>query len=298
MRPLVTIAVPAYNHVEYLHACLSSVVAQTASDWEAVVVDDGSTRGDCAAVVEGIGDTRVRLVRHDRNRGLSAARNTAIREGNGQYIVPLDSDDCLAPTYLAEVLGAMEPECDAVFTDLIAFGARSGHLPYQVHDVKALLKEQWIPGAGTLFRRSVWEHAGGYCEADALRAGNEDWDFWLSVAERGLRVRHVPRPLYLYRQHQESMVSRLQLQDSLTREFIYQRHSQLFDRNGMKNTFLSGGYFESAKAHWRRQERGRAVQLGLHSFLLSPVSCARSFAQQALRLIRPHRLAQSAVGTL
>jgi hypothetical protein len=103
--------------------------------------------------------------------------------------------------------------------------------------------------------------------------------------------------LYLYRQHHESMVSRLQLQDYLTREFIYQRHSQLFDRYGMKNAFLSGGYFESAKAHWRKQERYAALQLGLRSFLISPVSCARSFAQQAFRLVRPHRLVQSAVQT-
>jgi hypothetical protein len=207
--------------------------------------------------------------------------------------VALDADDRLAPTFLADVLEALHAAdgCNVVFTDFLAFGVRNGRLPYVVRDVKALMKDQWIPGAGSLFRRTLWEAAGAYCEADALRPGNEDWDFWLSAAEHGLRATHVPRPLYLYRQHGASMVTRLQYHDYETRTFIYQRHRPLFDRYGMKNVFLSGGYLCSAKAHWRRRERRHAMKLGVRSFLLSPGDCLRSVVDYVVRQLRPRRFA-------
>jgi glycosyltransferase involved in cell wall biosynthesis len=286
-RVRVTVVVPVYNHSEYLAECLASVVGQSMENWEAVVVDDGSTTGDIPAIVRAIGDERIRTVRHEQNQGLAAARNTGIREGRGEYVLPLDADDKLAPEFLAEALAALNAaHCDAVFTDFMAFGVRSGRLPYQVDDVKALLKDQWIPGPGTLCKRTLWEKAGGYCEADALRPGNEDWDFWLSAAEQGLRVTHVPRPLYWYRQHVQSMVTRLQYHDYLTRVFIYERHRALFDQYGMGNVFLSGGYLSSAKAHWRRRERRRALRLGAQSFLLAPGECVRSISAQTRRWLR------------
>jgi glycosyltransferase involved in cell wall biosynthesis len=286
-RALVTIVVPVYNATQYLHECLSSVVAQTVRDWEAVVVDDGSLRGDSGAVVREVGDGRIRLVRHRVNRGLAAARNTGISQARGYHVVPLDADDRLAPTYLQQTLDASEKgEYDAAFTDFQVFGDLEGRTSYSVRDVPALLTEQWIPGAGTLFRRSLWEAVGGYCEADALRPGNEDWEFWLSAAERGFRAVNVPEPLYLYRLHAESMMRRLEYHDYQTREFIYRRHPALFDRYRLKNAFLSRGYLSSAKAHWRKGERPRAIALAARSLVLAPADCLRRLADQAIRSVR------------
>ena len=284
-RPLVTVVVPVYNHVDYLEECLASVVAQTERDWELVVVDDGSTQGDIAMIVEGVRDPRIRLLRHVRNRGLAAARNTGMRLAGGEHLLALDADDRLEPTFLAETLRTMRGDGahNAVFTDFLAFGVRSGRIPFQVRDVRTLLKEQWIPGSGTLFRRSLWDSTGGFCEDEALRPGNEDWDFWLSAAECGLRAARVAQPLYWYRQHPDSMVLRLQYHDSRTREFIYRRHQALFDRYRMRRVFLGGGYLVSAKAHWRRHERLRAIGLSLYSFWLAPVDCVSSLAQQSVR---------------
>ena len=271
--PLVTIVVPVYSHLEYLTECLESISAQTMCDWEAVVVDDGAPVGDPAAIVAAIADPRIRLLRHDRNRGLAAARNTGIRAGSGQYVLPVDADDRLAPRFLEAVVAALchgSPH-DAVFTEFMTFGTMSVRVPYRVRDIRSLLTMQWIPGPGTLFRRTLWECTGGYCEDDALRAGNEDWDFWLGAAECGLRITHLPEPLYLYRQHATSMMHGLLYHDYETREFMYRRHQALFDRYGMKNVFLSRGYFGSAKAHLRRSQPARAIRLAVKSFLLEPV---------------------------
>ena len=273
---LVTIVVPVYNHLAFLTECLASIVAQTIPRWEAIVVDDGSKERGTAAIVRAVADPRVRFIQHEHNRGLAAARNTGIRAGSARYVLPVDHDDRLAPTYLEAVLAAIGDgnTYDAVFTEFMTFGAWSEHVPYAVRNVEALLIEQWIPGPGTMFRRSLWERTGGYCEAGALRAGNEDWEFWLSAVEQGMRITGVAEPLYLYRQHATSMMSSLVYHDHSTREFIYRRHRALFDRYGLRNVFLSRGYLGSAKAHWRRAQRFGAIRLAANALRLAPVDFA------------------------
>jgi hypothetical protein len=112
-------------------------------------------------------------------------------------------------------------------------------------------------------RRSLWERVGGYCEAPDLRAGNEDWDFYLAAAEIGFIAGHIPEPLYYYRQHKESMVTRLRYTEYHTREFMYARHRQLFDHYGTKKVFLAEGYQRSAEAALSRGERLRTVFLAI-----------------------------------
>ena len=80
MPPACSVIIPVYEDPGYLAAALDSVVAQTVADWEAIVVDDGSSVDHATSVIAGLGDDRIRLNRHAENRGLSAARNTAIRE--------------------------------------------------------------------------------------------------------------------------------------------------------------------------------------------------------------------------
>ena len=96
--------------------------------------------------------------------GASLPRATpACAWGGGEHLLALDADDRLEPTFLAETLRTMRGDGahNAVFTDFLAFGVRRGRIPFQVRDVVTLLKEQWIPGSGTLFRRSLWDGTGG-----------------------------------------------------------------------------------------------------------------------------------------
>ena len=285
---LVTIVIPVYNHLPFLAECLASILAQTIPLWEAIVVDDGSKNRDTAAIVRALADPRIRCIQHEHNRGLAAARNTGIRAGRARFVLPVDHDDRLAPTYLEAVLAVIGDgnTYDAIFTEFMTFGASSEHVPYAVRDVEALLTEQWIPRPGTMFRRSLWERTGGYCEADALRPGNEDWEFWLSAVEHGMRITHVAAPLYLYRQHATSMMSGLVYHDYSTREFIYRRHRALFDRYGRRNIFLSRGYFGSAKAHWRRAQRVDAIKLAAKSLLLAPIDFVRNLAAHVGRWLK------------
>jgi glycosyltransferase involved in cell wall biosynthesis len=262
MTPRVSIAIPCYNQAEYLPDTLGSLLGQTEPNWEAIVVDDCSTSGDPEVVVRGLGDPRVRVVRHARNRGLAAARNTGIGHTSGDLVLPLDADDMLTPRYLERMAGALDahPEGDCAFPDFELFGEEAGCRRYQIFDITRLFYEQWLPGPGTLLRRSFWERVGGYCEEEPLRKGNEDWDFWFSAAERGFYAIHIPGPLYRYRRHADSMSIGLRSYEHATRSFIYRRHKTFFDSHRAGSGFKARGYYASARAAWRR---GHPVRAGL-----------------------------------
>jgi glycosyltransferase involved in cell wall biosynthesis len=98
----VTVVIPAYERAALLPRALASVAAQTRPPAEVVVVDDGSS-DDSAAVAERLG---ARVIRHERNRGVSAARNTALEEAAGEWVAFLDTDDEWLPHHLEELWSA------------------------------------------------------------------------------------------------------------------------------------------------------------------------------------------------
>lgn len=150
--------------------------------------------------------------------------------------------------FLSTVLGAAEkhPECDAVFTDFLWFGAIRGVMRYKAQGLRDLLTRRAMPGPGVMTRRRVWERAGGYCEAAPLRISCEDCEFWISALEHGAKAHHVPAPLYRYRRHSESTMARGSPDYHRAREFIYGRHQASFDACGAGERFLSDGYWRSA----------------------------------------------------
>lgn len=96
MTPLLSIVTPVYERPALLRRAIESVLRQEDAAWEMIVVDDGS-REPCAPVVHSYGDPRLRVLTHERNRGVSPARNTGVRAARGEWVVLLDSDDELVP---------------------------------------------------------------------------------------------------------------------------------------------------------------------------------------------------------
>jgi glycosyltransferase involved in cell wall biosynthesis len=273
-KPSVTIGIPCFNQSQYLAECLDSLLASDYRDWEAIVVDDASTHGDVSAVVANCGDERIRVLRHERNRGLAAARNSAFYAGRGELLLPLDSDDCLDPLFLSRTVGVLEanPRVDCAYADLSLFGSETGRRSLKVPDAAEMLRHsgRTIPGAGVLMRRSLWEKVGGYCEDQALRVGHEDWDFWIAAAARGLVAEHIPEPLYRYRRTPDSMSGTLQYFNIETRDFIYLRHKDFFDRYEAGSAFLADGCVRSALAARERKEWIRAARLVVRACRISP----------------------------
>ncbi len=214
--PAVSVVIPCYRQAEYLPFALASLAMQTFQDWEVIVVDDGSPDAtsdvvrDAAAKLPG---RRIRLLRQE-NAGLANARNAGFQAARGRYLLPLDADDGLEPTFLERTVAVLEaePEIGVVHTDAGIFGARQGvwETP-RPFDTRHLIEENGLPYA-SLFRREVWARTGGY--RANMSAGYEDWDFWLGAAAAGYTARRIPEPLLLYREKSASMLTEARRHDA------------------------------------------------------------------------------------
>lgn len=209
-RPLVSVIVPAFNAERTLSRAFNSVLQQHYPHWELTIVNDGSSDGT-GNVSESIAkvDPRVRVV-HQKNLGLSAARNRGLQESSGELIQFLDADDELLPEKLAVQVEILEPRSavDLVICDAeIVRSDSTLKSPYQFPD-KNFATELWernfIVVNSPLIRRQMinltgafhHEPAGGY-----EVYGCEDWEFWLRMFQLGAKCQ-ITRKV-LVRNHQD-----------------------------------------------------------------------------------------------
>ena len=112
-KPLFSVIIPVYNVAEYLPQCIDSVLTQNLSDFELILVDDGSTDNSGKICDQYDEKPNIKII-HQTNAGLSAARNAGVAKANGRYLVFLDSDDYLEPGALAAIKAGLEPNLDAL----------------------------------------------------------------------------------------------------------------------------------------------------------------------------------------
>jgi glycosyltransferase involved in cell wall biosynthesis len=229
-RPLVSVVIACFNHACYLAEAIKSALAQTYSPVEIVVVDDGST-DDSAQVARCY---PVQVV-HQTNQGLAAASNAGVRASRGTFVMRLDADDRLKPTYVEETLRLLldNPDLHFVYTQVEYFGARSGSYPIEEFDPETLAQRNYI-NASAMMRRASFEVVGGYCEA-LSRVRCEDWDLWLSFADHKLEGKMLARPLLEYRRHPHGSMANFNLLSprSIRREIelvshLQQHHPEVF----------------------------------------------------------------------
>lgn len=196
--PAVSVVIPCYRQAHVLPEAVLSVLNQTFSDWECIIVDDGcpDDAGMLADAIARKHPGRVRVV-HQSNRGVSEARNAGIRAARGRYILPLDADDRIAPEMLAKTVAALEahPSAAIAHTHVQHFGNRNDVSSAGPLTLANAMTANLIP-ACSLYRRAVWDAVGGYSPSLACF---EDWDFWLGALERGFEAVIVPEPLFCRR---------------------------------------------------------------------------------------------------
>ncbi len=205
--PQVSVIVPAYNVQSYIEQVLISLTAQSLQDFEAIVVDDGSTDGTSEVVKLFCDrDSRFQLLQKP-NGGLSSARNHGIRHARAPYVALLDGDDVYKPEKLATHVSILDhtPDVGVVYSASQAirddghptFISLSGK-PVMSDPLLALLCKNFIGhGSNAVFRRSLFDEVGEFDEG--LRS-SEDVDFWLRIAAtRRWRFHRVPQILCCYR---------------------------------------------------------------------------------------------------
>ena len=140
---LISVIIPVYNVESYLRKCLDSVITQTYKNIEIILVDDGSP-DHCGEICDEYAakDTRI-VVIHKKNEGVAAARNTALDIARGEYIMFVDSDDWVEPTFCQKALGLiLEHQADIVFFGYNSYGPNNFNRPRQTNNPRILDKEE------------------------------------------------------------------------------------------------------------------------------------------------------------
>jgi peptidoglycan/xylan/chitin deacetylase (PgdA/CDA1 family) len=182
-RTRVAVIIPCFNDGELVTEALESI--QEREPIETVIVDDASTDRGTIDVLDRLRADGVNVIRHDHNRGLSAARTTGLRATSAEYVFPLDSDDLAVADALAGMADVLDahPEAAACFGDYLEFGTRNRvrRVPPRLDSYRILYRNDYL--VSSLFRRSVLESVGGWLAVGNL-VGYEDWNLWMTLAER------------------------------------------------------------------------------------------------------------------
>jgi glycosyltransferase involved in cell wall biosynthesis len=211
---VLSIITPAYNVEPYLGACIESVLGQTLRDLELIVVDDGSTDGTASVIAAyAARDPRIRGFRGP-NRGVSHARNVAMRHARGRYFALLDGDDTMDPACAATLVRLLErqPQVSVVSGNALFEGGGVLHgrpvrpWPAESREITFLdmIEDEASVFIMSILRREVFEAVGGF---DERLHRSEDYDFWLRAAASGVRFISHPQPLGRYRRRDDSLTA-------------------------------------------------------------------------------------------
>lgn len=200
MSQLISVIVPAYNAAQTIVKTLESVRDQTWTQWECIIVDDGS-KDDTYKIVKTFteGDERFLLLRID-NAGVCVARNTGVSAAKGFYVFPLDADNYLHPDCLNQLINAFQehPDLKLAYCEPKFFGEKTGSWNLPPYDFPLLLRMNLIDNS-SLFLKSDFERVGGY--RTNMTHGLEDWDFFIALLApyRKCQVFKLKERLYYYR---------------------------------------------------------------------------------------------------
>lgn len=256
-RVVVSVIIPAYNVESTIVDAIRSVLLQTHKEFEILVVNDGSTDLTEALVQELILENPSIPIHYhqQKNQGASQARNTGVDFANGEYIVFLDADDILSPTYLEKCLEcyARNEELDVVYSYTKLFEREQGEVIYAQYTSKLILYANMIP-IYAMIKKVNFLKIGGF---DVKLKNHEDWEFWLRYTYFiGGNVHQIPEFLYAYRKRNEqNSITDLSIQTREVEEsyvYIFYKNYHIYKAKGYSIfSILEGG--ESEYAFYKRK---------------------------------------------
>lgn len=196
--PAISVVIPCFNQEKYIEECFESVLAQTFTDYEVIVVNDGSTDNSLKIIKEYLDKYKKFRLIDQSNHGVVAARNRAVAEAMGTYIYPLDADDKIAPECLEKLYQAIKNgKGDIITSRVLKFGEETGEMILSSPTPCHMAVNNCLVNAA-LFKKSDFIESGGYDENFSL--GLEDYDLWLNmVFFKKLKIYRVQEKLFFYR---------------------------------------------------------------------------------------------------
>ena len=215
MNPKVSVILPVYNSEKFVAQAIKGVLRQSFLDWELLVVNDGSTDNTEKIVKDWQKkDKRIRYIKHQRNRGLSAARNTGTKFAKGKYIAFLDADDVWLPKKIEIQINKInDPDADLVFSNWYIWepiknvrvkAFNSNPLGNKEDLLCLFIKKNFGNSSTALLKKSSLEKIGLF---DESLKSSEDYGLWLRFILKGMKIVFCIEPLIYLRKHPEQMTA-------------------------------------------------------------------------------------------
>jgi glycosyltransferase involved in cell wall biosynthesis len=228
----VSIIVPCYKQAHFLKDSLQSVLEQTYTNWECIIINDGSPDDTERIAKEWCArDSRFHYLKKE-NGGLSSARNAGIATSTGEYILPLDADDILHKDYLTLLVPELQQNPSLAIVSCYSnfFIENTSNIIHQQKPIgttyHALLYENNMM-ATSLYHKKYWVEVGGYDEN--MKHGFEDWEFWIAITKKGLEYKFVEAFLFYYRKSKKSMlIDTLAHHVESNMEYVFKKHNEIY----------------------------------------------------------------------
>ncbi len=261
---LVSVVIPTHNRSRCIERAMSSVLAQTYADFEAIVVDDGST-DDTVRVVERYArkDSRIRLIQHDRRKGAQAARNTGIFAATGKWIAFLDSDDEWVPEKLewqSKEIARMAKPCVIHGAGWIQKEQENTREIFPMPRLNGFVYKELLAHPGTLYpcilvpKKNLAEI--GFL--DEKTPSYQEWDISIALAKQ-LDFVFIDKPLMIYHVHGGDTISKNRVKEAEGWQYIVEKYSAEILKN-VGNKVLAQHYSRIATFYLEAGEHQRACK--------------------------------------
>ena len=213
-QPAFSVVMTTYNRADQLPRVIESVLNQTYKDFEFVILDDGST--DSTQEILSFWkarDSRIRLIKNEKNKGIPYSRNKLIQEAHGKFITTIDSDDMMYQNLLQEVADYLvqNPDADIIYGDhYLQYTNKNTGSPVDQNLPIFLVNENVIQNSGVTYRRAFVEK--NHISYDETFSVAEDYDFWLQMIIKGAKVGYIPKILVYYERRNRTDFERIQMQ--------------------------------------------------------------------------------------
>jgi len=258
--PRISVIIPTYNRADMVGRAVQSVLNQTYQDFEIIIIDDGST-DSTEEIIRGFHDPRIRYIRHERNRGGSAARNSGICAAQGEYIAFLDSDDEWLPQKLEKqfyLFKTQNPEIAVVYTAYAIVDER-GRIKkiekprHSGYILQKLLASNCI-GASTVMAKKICFTKD--TKFDETLPSCQDWDMWIRLAKK-YNFAYIPEILVKRYEHSSNRITADSAVRIAGREIILKKFLKEIERQGSnvkaEHYFWMGNYL----CHFGDIKKGR-----------------------------------------
>jgi glycosyltransferase involved in cell wall biosynthesis len=254
--PHISVLLSVLNGAKFVADAVQSILAQSYSDFEFIIVDDGST-DRTLTILQSFADPRIQIIRNEANIGLARSLNKALDFARGEFIARIDADDFSPPERFAKQLQFLldHPQIDVVGSDMVEVDEhgvriREKKFPRTPEEVRrTMFVHNPLAHSAVMMRASVLKKVGGY---DPNFHHTEDYDLWLRIAKTG-EIANIPQPLLTRRLHSANVTYAGEIEMVFHRRKVLRHAIQEYYRNPFLNIYLIRPFF----AYWIRRIVGR-----------------------------------------